>query len=60
MNTKEKAELRKIIKSLKGKVKACKDSKDQPDAASWGYQEGVLISWGTASQIIEVLKKAIS
>lgn len=44
-----------IINSLKKQINNNEDSGDDMDAASWGYQQGVLLSGNQAQFILDIL-----
>ena len=46
-----------LIKKLSDDVKLIKKYKKDMDQASWGYEEGVLISGNDALYLIQVLKE---
>ena len=47
--------MKEIIKHLKRSIKECKRQKQDLDEASWGYEEGVLLSANDAQKIVDAL-----
>lgn len=47
-----------IQKIIQAKIDSCELCGEDPDSASWGYQEGVLISCNQAKQLLQLLSKA--
>ena len=46
-----------LIKYLKGRLKELKEFDIGMDSASWGYQEGILITGNEAKEIIKLLEE---
>ena len=49
--------MKKIIENLQGQIESVKHFDTDLDAASWNYQEGVLISANEAIKIVELFKE---
>lgn len=49
--------MKKLIADLKRQIKSCKKFDVNPDAASWGYEEGVLLTANEAKSIVEQIEK---
>ena len=47
-----------IQKIIQAKIDSCELCGEDPDSASWGYQEGVLISCNQAKELLQLLSKA--
>ena len=50
--------MKKIIETLKTQVQILKESKDDMNAASWNYEEGVIITGNQAQKIIDELSRS--
>ena len=49
--------MKEIIKNIERQLEDIKKFKEPMDEASWGYEEGVLLSGNEAKAVIEQLKK---
>lgn len=49
--------MKKLIADLKRQIKSCKKFDVNPDSASWGYEEGVLLTANEAKSIVEQIEK---
>jgi len=49
--------MKKIIENLQGQIESVKHFDDDLDAASWNYEEGVLISANEAIKIVELFNE---
>lgn len=49
----------KLIETLEGQIKACEMYDDGMDNASWGSEEGVLISGNQAKEVLEIINRMV-
>lgn len=50
-------ELTTLIKYLEEELKRLKEYDQPMDSASWGYQEGILLTGNDAIELLKILKK---